>query len=493
VPSSGSAFRYTLYLGILLLSGVLLFSIDNPAKVWLTQQGLYFYQLDLPLGDSSGRASQRIVTHSVSKGSDNANQTAGTSESKEPPTIPKKTVQEIYPQVKVAQLKGTEKRHFDSLRAVQEYLFLAPESESLAPFFNKLKQRQQKGIRLWYYGDSQIEGDRITSEIRKSLQAYFGGSGMGYIPLSNPASYTQLELSNQSDWIKYNCFQHRKKTDVFGPSGLLFVPKDPQPSKWNSIKLKLNKSLKYKQLYLECSSDTLYQVEWKFAKDTEWNAAHRIVRQMGMYQYAIGDSALTGAIEIRCRGSQLKVYGLSIEGEDKGIQLDNFGIRGHSGDGLKAIPNQLLTQITLQSGTGLIIFHFGNNMIPYLKTDPRSEKWAKDIFRSVFRKYKTDCPGISFIMIGPGDMGYHKSGTTTSYASCPILNQWLKDVSLEEGISYFDFYQLFQDKGGILGWRDAHLASLDGHLTPRGQKVFAEEFSKELISAFEAYQLISKK
>ena len=53
----------------------------------------------------------------------------------------------------------------------------------LYPFFNHLHNLKTSGelIRILHYGDSQIEGDRITSYIRNELQKQFGGSGIGFL------------------------------------------------------------------------------------------------------------------------------------------------------------------------------------------------------------------------------------------------------------------------------------------------------------------------
>ena len=51
----------------------------------------------------------------------------------------------------------------------------------LYSFFGHLKNLKKSGelIRVLHYGDSQIEGDRITSYIRNELQKQFGGLGIG--------------------------------------------------------------------------------------------------------------------------------------------------------------------------------------------------------------------------------------------------------------------------------------------------------------------------
>lgn len=465
--------------------GLSVFTFSHPtSKKWLEHKGIYFFSIENGMKFALLEKEPALID--TSEAVEREKSITEPTRANEIVTLESNPVLQ---RPSLVPLGESAKVVYDSLNASLKYLYFSPKSDLLESFFVRLNAAAKQSLRIWYYGDSQIEGDRITKELRAELQKQFGGFGLGFVPLSNPASYTQLELGVQSDWNKYNCFQHRKKTTHFGPSGLVFIPKDKNPNKWNIINFNVLKSLKYKQLSLQCAADSGYTIEWRKLKDSFWKPANKIVTQGYINAFLIGDSALYGNLELRCKGNGLKVFGLNFEGPSKGVYLDNFGIRGHSGDGLRAISSSLLQQTAKAQGTGLAIFHFGNNMIPYLKSDPKSEKWVKNILRTLFQKYRTCCPNMSFLVIGPGDMGYQKGEEVACYASCPILNRWMREVAMEEGMAYFDYYQMIQDKGGILSWRTSHIASLDGHLGPRGQKIFALELSQELLHAYEAFRL----
>ncbi len=472
---------FTLSLGTLLGLGFILFSIPE-AKRFLENAGIYYPSISWI---DTSTETDALAAGTLYK------KTKVNSKVKDTPALRLSNDIKLQQRIQYTpvDLSDSAVKRIDSLHAKIKYLYFSPKSDQFESFFARLNNASKQSVRIWYYGDSQVEGDRITREVRTVFQKRFGGYGMGFVPLSNPASYIDLELGKQGDWKKYNCFQHRKKTSDFGPSGLVFIPANNAGQKWNYIQFKVLKSLKYKQLSLQCNADTLHQVEWKLNKDSAWKKVSRVKAQRKIHAYLIGDSALYGSLQIRCKGSQLKVYGLNFEGSPSGIYLDNFGIRGHSGDGLKAISNELLRNVSIDQQAGLVIFHYGNNMVPYLKLDPKSEKWAKDIFRSVFRKYRKNCPDLSFLVIGPGDMGFQKGENAESYVSCSHLNSWMKDVAMEEGMAYFDFYQMIRDAGGILSWRSKHIASLDGHLAPQGQRIFAKELTTEILSAFEAFKI----
>ena len=61
---------------------------------------------------------------------------------------------------------------------------------ALSKFFQALAEvkTNKSSIRVLHYGDSQIEGDRITDYLRLKLQGQFGGSGPGLISLMPVAS-----------------------------------------------------------------------------------------------------------------------------------------------------------------------------------------------------------------------------------------------------------------------------------------------------------------
>ena len=82
-----------------------------------------------------------------------------------------------------------------------------PEKSSDNPlqgFLDSLRYSRGQ-IRILYYGDSQIEGDRVTSYLRHNLRTVGGGTGPGlFMPLM-PVMYTKsLWLNSSSNWIRYN-------------------------------------------------------------------------------------------------------------------------------------------------------------------------------------------------------------------------------------------------------------------------------------------------
>ena len=76
----------------------------------------------------------------------------------------------------------------------------------LYPFFKKLDNAKNKKVRIMHYGDSQIEGDRISGRLRQRLQREFGGNGAGLfqvIPATKKISINNLVSKN---WVRKTGF-----------------------------------------------------------------------------------------------------------------------------------------------------------------------------------------------------------------------------------------------------------------------------------------------
>ena len=65
---------------------------------------------------------------------------------------------------------------------------------------------KKEKISILHYGDSQIEGDRMTSYIRQKIQNQFGGYGPGLIPATNVYNTFTFDQTFSENFIRYTCF-----------------------------------------------------------------------------------------------------------------------------------------------------------------------------------------------------------------------------------------------------------------------------------------------
>ncbi|MFT5511764.1 MAG: lysophospholipase L1-like esterase [Bacteroidia bacterium] len=106
------------------------------------------------------------------------------------------------------------------------------ERSVLYGFFEALLEVEngsEKLIRILHYGDSQLEGDRISDYLRNKMQNRFGGYGPGIVlPIDVSHSRVSIRQSESRDWEKYAIYsrkRHPKRHYGIGGSSYMFTGK----------------------------------------------------------------------------------------------------------------------------------------------------------------------------------------------------------------------------------------------------------------------------
>ena len=78
----------------------------------------------------------------------------------------------------------------------------------LYSFYKKLSSVKDlnQPLRIMHFGDSQLEGDRISGVIRENLQTLFGGCGVGFIPISETNTGRLNVIKEEKGWERYQMF-----------------------------------------------------------------------------------------------------------------------------------------------------------------------------------------------------------------------------------------------------------------------------------------------
>lgn len=382
-------------------------------------------------------------------------------------------------------LNETEKKKVDTLLKKIQFLedFTVGDNTALYNFFKSLETVKNKSVHIWYYGDSQIEGDRITQEIRKVLQSRFGGGGQGFVPFQDVASYMNVQLKTGPEWFKENCFVN-KSPKGYGFAGRVFKLNGNDSVNTGTASVFVSNNLKYDKLYL-LHGKSIGGTGRVIAEG--YSSSFNLEETSSAGKILISDNPLNGNIKLKLPGGT-NYFGYLFE-SNSGVQIDNCGIRGHSGDGLAYISDDIIKTQAKQLNTKLVVFQFGNNMIPYIKPGEKNMNYYQDIFYQLFKRYKDLLPNASILVISNGDMGTYRGGVAQSYPHLPEFTETLRQAAKRAGCAFFSFYDLMQSDGGILGWKKAGYAQLDGHLSPTGQQHMAGTLYKELMRAYEIHKI----
>lgn len=381
---------------------------------------------------------------------------------------------------------------------------------ALDAFFYALQHEKDTCvIRIAHYGDSQLEGDRMSSVMRQEFHEKFGGSGVGYVPLKDipPISYIR---NGSGNWTRYTVFHDRYKSNFYGISGQVFnfrqhrvshtsVDSSANPSGDSSkevysgphssasVSVKLSPALRYNEVsilygkaetptfldYFNSETGTLLRTDTLPASD-----------RVQLHKRVLDQPVLKLKLEFRA-GSSPDFYGVYLDALN-GVQVDNYAIRGHSGDGLLLIDDEHLARMIKLLNTKLIIFQYGANVVPYIRSD-KACKSIEDLYYRIFMKFRKAAPDISILVVSSGDMARGGTGGYTSYEWLPRIVEAQKNAALNAHCAFFDLFHMMGGANSILVWSSKRLAVNNGHFSGSGQQVIASELVDALIIEYNSY------
>ncbi len=422
---------------------------------------------------------------------------------------------------------------------------------AMLDFYNALKETSATGklLHIIHYGDSQLEGDRISDYLRNKLQLIFGGYGPGVIlPIDVSRSRISIRQSESPDCIKYSVYGNnpRDTAGLYGIGGSTYVftgngrkrigtdtlvkkvfihtttkiPDKAYPDSaelamyvdevdsskyyWDTTYVPLYQSIKKADSWvkLHCAKASYPRVR-KFEQVKilyQSRTAQKLTVQLDdsirnivlppahpVGEYTFNDLLITEGVDIRIlSGEPTRFYGFSLDGKS-GVQVDNFPMRGSSGTGFERIrPDVLKKQCELLNAK-LIIMQFGINVVP---NPQKNYGYYQKMFSAQLAALRRALPDVSILVIGPSDMSTKENGLYTSYPNIPLIRDAMKNAAFENGCAFWDLYEAMGGKNSMVSWvqSDPPLAGKDfTHFTGQGARYVGEMLYDALIKSYLNY------
>jgi hypothetical protein len=366
----------------------------------------------------------------------------------------------------------------------------------LTHFFESLAETQQKKkkTRVAYFGDSMIEGDLVTQDLRSTMQDTFGGIGVGFMPITSiVAGFRQTVLHTFSgNWQTYSLLDQSASNHVLGITGFDFVPAVvvnadsivTAGSSWvrySAVGRKhLNSFCNVKLFFGATPSDNNYVTAVGRTFPLKGTAP---VNQVSLVK---GYPVQSLNVAFQCR-DHVNVFGFSMEG-DSGVYVDNFSFRGNSGMPLIKIPANILSGINNELDYGLVILHYGVNVVNAKVTD---FSWYERGMTEVVNHIKIAMPHASILIISTGDKSLRQGGGEyVTDPSVPLVIEVQKRVAEKTGVAFWNLYEAMGGYNSMVKWvqGDTVLAGKDyTHPNFRGAKKIADMLYKHLIAEYKIY------
>jgi alginate O-acetyltransferase complex protein AlgI len=348
-------------------------------------------------------------------------------------------------------------------------------------------------VRILYYGDSQIEYDRVTSYLRRSLRKDHGGTGPGLFLPVMPVTYTKsFYVRSSSNWRKFNYLSFKNgeiKHNNLGPfmafcrylpdgqvssekvkSWIRITPStfsDISESKYENLRIIYRNTLDNVKIDVRSGNNAVISDTLKISnKITEFTCP-----LYGSKNILIDFSGKTSP----------DIYGISIESKN-GVVVDNIPQRGSAGLEFTMVDQENLRDSYALLKPDLIVLHYGLNLATNIRSD--YSYYEKGLSRQL-KLLKEICPGTGLMVVGLTDMAYQDGDVIKSYPNIPKIINAQRNASLNSEAIFWDAYTAMGGRSTIIKWfgMNPPLAKKDYvHLTDQGADTLARMMISDLFT-----------
>ncbi|WP_157558684.1 SGNH/GDSL hydrolase family protein [Microscilla marina] len=424
----------------------------------------------------------------------------------------------------------------DSLRLKPELKIQYPEGQDslLFPFFRALTSLQEKTatrlVRVLHYGDSQLEGDRITAFLREKFQQQFGGGGVGVLDIVDKL-HTKTSFYQKADrrWIKASIFGRtfrRTNSKYYGILGSYYRFLNPAtgynefgeneynfstPQPLFRKASYIAKPLKTTQIAASVSYRALasatpkqkavqnikilyrnqkapFELRINVKNDSSIRVKVPVSDEFNYYQHKL--TKPLEQVQIKVVGTQSpQIYGVALDA-NQGITFDNIPLRGSSGVEFTRIQREHYRKLIRTMNVKFIVLQFGVNIVPHVLTN---YEWYEKMFYQQLKFLKSLDPELSILVIGVSDMSRRTAGGYTTYPNVPLIREAQKNAAFKAGCAFWDLYEAMGGKNSMPSWvfHKPALANRDfTHFTGKGALIVSEMLYKAILSEYDKfYQL----
>ena len=354
---------------------------------------------------------------------------------------------------------------------------------------------QDSLVRIVHYGDSQIEMDRISQDLRQELQERFGGSGTGLFPVVGNVPSASISRSASGGFVQYTMYGD-STTVRAGHNRYGVMAQVVQMTGGGTVSIKITSNKNARERVKSFESVTLLYgrpgngfqaraVSDALKPQAETQKGDGGVRKMTWH---FGQPVQKATLILK---GDAEIYGLSADG-DTGVQVDNIPLRGCSGTIFTRISKPLMADCLSLLEARLIILQFGGNYMPVVRSTQVIEKYQEQIQKQI-QYFHEVAPEARILFIGPSDMGKSVKGRIVTWPRLPEMVDSLKATVLRNDAAYWDLYRMMGGENSMGQWvkHNPPYAGPDYiHFTPAGAQKVGDALSRSFLTYYDYYRLV---
>jgi lysophospholipase L1-like esterase len=338
--------------------------------------------------------------------------------------------------------------------------------------FVAMENAESEPMRILHYGDSQLEGDRISADFRERLQTAFGGGGVGLVPaVQSVGAMTVVQSASPQlqRYFAYNMGEHLKN-GRYGVMAQVAQLNGSAQFTFRTSELEgVPHSKTFNKVTMACCGKGKASVNASGVRVEMTDSEDAID---GMRFLSATLSTPVNRVSVSANGN-MEIFGFMLD-STTGISLDNIPMRGCSGTVFTITDRRTLEPFFKRNNVKLIILQYGGNSVPFMNKEKSINGYKKSLIAQV-ELFKKMAPDAKILFIGPADMATNVKGEKQTYPQLVPTIEIIKQVCTETGIAFWDLYEAMGGHNSMIKWVDANLAGKDYlHFTREGASKVAD-------------------
>ncbi len=360
--------------------------------------------------------------------------------------------------------------------------------------FKELERAKDRTVRVVHYGDSQIEMDRISQDLREQLQGRFGGIGTGFFPALGNVPSASISRSANGGFVQFTMYGD-STTVRAGHNRYGILAQVVRLDGGGTVTLRSTRNKNARERVKTFSSVSLLYGR-PSASFSARAVSDTLKAEVTEHKAESGTTLLTWTFprpvekaSIRISGSA-EIYAVGADGTS-GVAVDNVPLRGCSGTIFHRISKPLMADCMDLTDTRLIILQFGGNYMPVARNSQVISQYQEQIAKEI-QYFHEVAPEARILFIGPSDMGKSVGGRIVTWPRLPEMVDSLKTTALKNDAAYWDLYRMMGGENSMGQWVKHHppYAGPDYiHFTADGARKVGEALSKSILTYYDFYQL----
>lgn len=406
--------------------------------------------------------------------------------------------------------------------AIEDFADTLGLNREMDDFYAALDETSHRPVRIAYFGDSYIEGDIITMDLRGLLQQKYGGCGVGFVEIQCIASdFRQSIITKRDDWNSYYANEPARgfRAALQGIAGSYFIPNSSATYEMRGTKrfypnqldtaevatvyftsgegLNIHYALnggENQQLFSNGTPIEPETYEEIIEERDSDSVAHytTVVRQVPQEQIesnSVLAKSVNGhigkfAMQITGGGSS-RFYGVALDGH-RGISVDNFSMRGSSGSQLLKVPQATLKSFAKVRSYDLIILHYGLNVA---SAQQKNYSAYASQMGKVVQHLKETNPHASILIVSIADRDARgDDGEMHTMEGVRELVSYQRKMASDQHIAFWNLYEAMGGDGSLAKMTEKNLANKDyTHINFAGGRQLAKLLFDVLMNGKENY------